>query len=205
VLLGRYLRCRARDVAFTFRSNGKPGLQGESRLQFNMSHSDSLAVYAFTTDCEIGIDTEKVREIADANEIAARYFCRAEALELFSIADQEARQEAFFRCWTRKEAYIKAVGDGLYMPLDRFQVTLSTHDHARVVHISNDEKAASEWTLQHIEPAPGYTGAVAFRAGGRAMLVREAEDANLLVGENAADWTRRLDVRGTHRDECRLF
>src|ERR1700674_293410 len=181
LLLARYLECPAREVTFTFGPRGKPALCGESRLRFNKSHSSWLAVYAFTTDCEIGVDVEEVREIPDTDQIASRYFCHAEASELSSLGCQRAREEAFFRCWTRKEAYIKAVGDGLHMPLDQFQVTLLREDPARFVHIGNDERITSDWMLQHIEPVLGYVGAVAYRAKQRAIRFQGAVDCNELL------------------------
>lgn len=185
LLLARYLRCPAHEVAFTFGSRGKPALRGEPRLRFNKSQSGSLALYAFTTDCEIGVDVEEMREAPDIDQIASHYFCPAEALELSSLVGQRAKQEAFFRCWTRKEAYIKAVGDGLHMPLNQFQVTLLPGDPARFVHIGNEEGIASDWTLQHIEPATGYVGAVAYRAKQRAIDFQRAVDCNELL--EAAD------------------
>ncbi|MGH9692012.1 MAG: 4'-phosphopantetheinyl transferase family protein [Candidatus Acidiferrales bacterium] len=185
LLLARYLKCPAQEVAFTFGPKGKPALRGESRLRFNKTQSGSLALYAFTTDCEIGVDVEEMREAPDIDQIASHYFCRAEASELSSLGSPRAKQEAFLRCWTRKEAYIKAVGDGLYMPLDQFQVTLLPGDPARFVHIGNDERIASDWTLQHIEPARGYIGAVAYRAKPRAIDFHRAVDCNELL--EAAD------------------
>jgi 4'-phosphopantetheinyl transferase len=169
LLLGAYLNIPAHEVAFTIGPRGKPALRNESRLRFNKSHSSGLALYAFTTDCEIGIDLEKVREMPDTDQIAARFFCRAEASELSSLSAQRDTEEAFFRCWTRKEAYIKAVGEGLYLPLDQFQVTLLLKHPARFVHIGNDEGTASGWMLHHIEPEPGYVGAVAYRGQQRAI------------------------------------
>jgi 4'-phosphopantetheinyl transferase len=167
LLLAQYLKRSPRGLEFTLGPAGKPALRGDSPLRFNMSHSGGLAVYAFTSGCEIGIDVEEVRHMPDIEQIAQRYFCREEASQLLSIAAEGPRQEAFFRCWTRKESYIKAIGYGLSAPLDQFQVTLSPDSPARLVHIGHDAAAASAWTLQHLEPAPGYAGAVAYRAPAR--------------------------------------
>jgi 4'-phosphopantetheinyl transferase len=119
--------------------------------------------------------------MADTELIASHYFCRAEASELLSLSSQRAMQEAFIRCWTRKEAHIKAVGDGLSIPLDQFQVTLLPEDQARFVHIGNDERIASRWRLHHIEPAVGYIGAVAFRAEQRRILFQGAVNCDELL------------------------
>lgn len=175
LLLARYLNCHPRHLAFTFGAKGKPALRSESHLRFNLSNSADLALYAFAVDCEIGVDVEEVREIPDLEHIASRFFCRAEAAELLSIGGKLAREEAFFRCWTRKEAYIKAVGNGLYLPLDQFQVTLLTDDPPRFVHIGKSAKAGDEWTLQNLEPAPGYVGALAYHAGARNISFHEPQ------------------------------
>jgi 4'-phosphopantetheinyl transferase len=173
LLLGHYLECRPRDVEFTFGHRGKPAVRDYSRIRFNMAHSRGLALYAFTADCEVGVDVEQVRSIPEIEQIASYYFCRSEASDVLSIHDTAARQEAFFRCWTRKEAYIKAVGDGLHLPLDQFQVTLSPSDPTRLVHIGNDVSAALKWTLQHLEPAPRYVGALAYQSEARHVALRE--------------------------------
>ena len=145
-------------------------LQGNSRICFNMAHSGNLALYAFTTDCEIGVDVEEFREIPEMAQVASHYFSEAEAAQLLSIGSEMAAREAFFRCWTRKEAYIKAVGDGLYLPLDQFQVTLEPDAPAKFIHIGNDSAAAAEWTLQHLDPAPNHFGALAYHAAPRNIV-----------------------------------
>jgi 4'-phosphopantetheinyl transferase len=170
LLLAHVLRCQPREVGFDFGPRGKPMLQGGSRIRFNMAHSGGLALFALTVDCEIGIDVEQLRDIPDIEQVATHYFSKAEASELLSIGDKISARDAFFRCWTRKEAYIKAVGDGLYLPLDQFQVTLSRDAPAKFVHIGNDVSAAAEWTLQHLDPAPNYLGALAYQAAPRNIV-----------------------------------
>jgi 4'-phosphopantetheinyl transferase len=173
LLLAHSLKCQPGDVAFRFGPRGKPMLQGDSRMRFNMAHSGSLALYAITVDCEIGVDVEELRDIPELEQVASHYFSKAEALQLLSIADEMATREAFYRCWTRKEAYIKAVGDGLYLPLDQFQVTLLSDAPAKFIHIGDDSAAAAEWTLQHLDPAPNYFGALAYRAAPRNIVFHE--------------------------------
>jgi len=181
LLLSSYLDCSPRDVEFTAGPRGKPALRGYSRIRFNMAHSGGLALYAFTADCEIGLDVEKMRSLPEIEQIASHYFCRAEAAELLSIGDAATQQEAFFRCWTRKEAYIKAVGEGLYLPLDQFQVTLLPADPAQLVHIGNDAGAARQWTLQHLDPAPGYIGALAYQSEARHVVLSEPLETQALL------------------------
>ena len=170
LLLAHLLQCQPRDVGFEFGPRGKPMLQGGSRIRFNMAHSGGLALYAFTVDREIGVDVEELRDIPEIEQVASHYFSKAEAAELLSIGDKVSARDAFFRCWTRKEAYIKAIGDGLYLPLDQFQVTLSRDAPARFVHIGDDVSAAAGWTLQHLDPAPNYLGALAYQAAPRNIV-----------------------------------
>ena len=171
LLLANFRKCEPSDIGFDFGPRGKPLLQGGSRIRFNMAHSGAMALYAFTLDCEIGVDVEELRDIPDLAQIASHYFSKAEASELLSISDSISARDAFFRCWTRKEAYIKAVGDGLYLPLDQFQVTLSRNTPVRFVHIGEDAGAAAEWTLQHLDPAPNYVGALAYQAAPRNIVL----------------------------------
>ena len=152
-------------------------------VQFNLSNSGELVVYAFAIDCELGVDVEQVRRMTDLKQIASRYFCEAEASELMSINGGQTRQEAFYRCWTRKEAYIKAIGSGLILPLDQFQVTLLPDDAPRFVHIGENEKAAKEWTLQHFNPAPGYIGALAYHAAARNIVFHKLQAPQKLLDQ----------------------
>jgi len=173
LLLAHLLNCRAQAVEFNYGPRGKPFLQGDSRIRFNMAHSGQLALYAFTLDVEIGVDVEEIRDIPDMERIAAGYFCKAEAAELKAIGPGERAMQAFFRCWTRKEAYIKAVGDGLYIPLDQFQVTLSADAPAKFLHIGNDPNVAARWTLQHLDPAMNYVGSLAYHDAPRTIHLHQ--------------------------------
>jgi 4'-phosphopantetheinyl transferase len=121
-----------------------------------------MALYAFTLDCQLGVDVEHLRELEDAESIATHFFSTAEVSELLSLKPDD-RGLAFFRCWTRKEAYVKAIGDGLAIPLNRFQVTLLPGVPALFVKIASNMGNASDWTLHHLEPAPGYVGALAYQ------------------------------------------
>jgi 4'-phosphopantetheinyl transferase len=169
LLLAHTLNCRAQEVEFNYGPRGKPFLKGGSRMKFNMAHSGNLALYSVTADVEIGVDVEEMKEVPDMTQIATRYFCDAEAAELKAIGAGRPAIQAFFRCWTRKEAYIKAVGDGLYIPLDQFQVTLSAEAPSKFIHIGNDEGVAARWTLQHLDPAPNYVGALAYQDSPRSI------------------------------------
>jgi len=126
-ILGRYLKCSPAQVSFSYNQYGKPALAQESEaigLRFNMSHSHEVALYALTRAREVGVDVELLREDFASLEIAERFFSRSEVALLNSLAP-ELRTDGFFNCWTRKEAYIKALGEGLSHPLDRFAVSLA--------------------------------------------------------------------------------
>jgi 4'-phosphopantetheinyl transferase len=160
-LLASYLGRDPREIAFNYGPRGKPELQHSSRLRFNLSHSGLVTLYAFTLDCEIGLDVEQVRDLPDHDAIAIRFFSAGEVTELRSLNPAE-RLAGFFRCWTRKEAYIKAVGDGLAIPLDQFQVTLLPGDPASILKTAGTSGSLKVWTLHHLEPVPGYIGALAY-------------------------------------------
>ena len=168
VLLGRYLNTAPGDIEFVYGSKGKPALPVGNRLQFNASHSGDLALFAFTLDCEIGVDVEPIRPMLDIENVAKRFFCAEEAEELMSLPAGQ-REHGFFLCWTRKEAYIKATGDGLSTPLDAFRVTLRPGVPANLVHLQRDRMAAEAWTLQDLTSAPGYAAALAYRDSPRPL------------------------------------
>jgi 4'-phosphopantetheinyl transferase len=162
-ILGRYLGLPPHQVQFSYGPHGKPYLsQGSSRspLQFNLSDSHELALYAFTRGRRIGVDLEHVRPMPDADQIAARFFSPRENAAWQALPPDQ-RQGAFFRCWTRKEAYVKALGEGLAQPLDEFDVTLAPGEPARLLHVEGDPQAAARWTLTTLVPAPGYAAALA--------------------------------------------
>ena len=162
-ILGRYLGIEPARLRFCYGPHGKPALAvspGTPRLDFSVSHSQALAVYAVTWERRIGIDLEFIRPIADAEQIAERFFSPHEHAVFRRLAPKE-RQVGFFNCWTRKEAYIKATGDGLAQPLDRFDVSLAPGDQARLLSIDGDPRRASRWYLQELVPAAGYLAALA--------------------------------------------
>ncbi len=170
VLLGRYLERRAEDISFVYSERGKPRVAGESDLRFNVSHSGGLAIFAFTLGCELGVDVEMVKPVAEMDRIAQRFFCQEEFSELVNLPENE-KPDAFFRCWTRKEAYIKATGDGLSAPLDQFQVTFGAQEDARFVHINHDKTRAAQWTLQALHLDSPFVGALAYEAPPKEILL----------------------------------
>ncbi|MCZ6633047.1 MAG: 4'-phosphopantetheinyl transferase superfamily protein, partial [bacterium] len=136
LILGRYLGRDPGQLVFEYSERGKPHLKGTpENLKFNVSHSENLALYAMVHNREVGVDVEYVgRKVGERNRIAKRFFCRAE-YEVFLQVPDDQKQLAFLNCWTRKEAFIKALGEGLYYPLDAFEVTLTPGEDAQLVHI----------------------------------------------------------------------
>jgi 4'-phosphopantetheinyl transferase len=173
ILLGRYLDIAPARIQLVYGTKGKPQLAQSGPIDFNVSHSGELAAFAFTRGCEIGIDLEKIRLIEDMLGIADRFFSSQETADLMSLPASE-RTEAFFRCWTRKEAYIKAVGDGLSLPLDSFRVTVQAREPAQIMHFDGVGVPANEWTLRDLRLAPDYAAALAYRDQERALAVLSA-------------------------------
>ena len=161
LLLGRYLAIAPEDVRFAYGPYGKPSLDSDhdaSRLRFNASHSHELAIYGFVQDHEIGVDVEHSQAEFAGEDIARHFFSAYEIRKLMALPEGE-RAAAFFRCWTRKEAYIKAFGSGLSHPLDQFDVTLAPDEPAALIRDYRDEQATSRWSMFNLE-LEGYAGAV---------------------------------------------
>ena len=186
-LIGKYLGTDAARVRFEFGHKGKPRVASNQELCFNASHSGSLALFAFTRGCELGIDLEQIRILSNVNEIATQFFCPGEAVQLLSLPDSE-RLHAFFRCWTRKEAYLKATGEGLSASLDQLQVAFRPRDACRIIHCGNDPSTPQQWALHNLKPAPGFAAALAYhRPRRRVRLFGVLEPASLLENRYALD------------------
>jgi 4'-phosphopantetheinyl transferase len=150
-LLGRYLTCDPREIQFMYTEHGKPFL-ADTDLRFNISHSDEIAVYAFTRTADIGVDIEKVEAIFKA-DVAKRFFSNDE-YEILTALFGEAQQRGFYRIWARKEALIKGIGEGLKIPLDSFSVTLEDMQQLTF-------GKAGQWFLQSFSVNKEYEAAFA--------------------------------------------
>jgi len=162
-ILGRYVNRAPESLSFRYGSHGKPALAedaGGEAIRFNVSHSGGLALYAVARDREVGVDIERIRFDLAVVEIAERFFSRPEVAMLRTLPT-EAQHLAFFRCWTRKEAYIKARSEGLSLSLDQFDVSLAPGETDVVLRTQGEPSEASRWSLQDLTLAPGYAGAVA--------------------------------------------
>jgi 4'-phosphopantetheinyl transferase len=178
-ILGRYLNRVPECLSFFYGSWGKPVLAGETdrdAIRFNVSHSHGLALYAVARGREVGIDLERVRPNLAVAEIATRFFSRREVAMLRTLP-VEAQRQAFFRCWTRKEAYIKARGEGLSLPLDQFDVSLAPGEPAAILGSRPDSSEASRWSLRELAPAPGYVAALAAEGRGWNLACWQWPDA----------------------------
>jgi 4'-phosphopantetheinyl transferase len=156
LILNRYL---LQLPSLIYGANGKPALACGS-LHFNLSHAEDRAVIAVSATAELGVDLERVRVESDADSIAEICFSPSERRAL-SLLPQSLQAEAFFKCWTRKEALVKALGDGLSYPLTAFSVSLN--EPPRILELAGDEHAAAQWSVRHLAPEPGYVGAIVAR------------------------------------------
>jgi 4'-phosphopantetheinyl transferase len=162
-LLAFYLGTRPERVRFRYGPRGKPFLDGPdalSGLEFNLSNSDEMALVGLVRGIEIGVDIEFMKPMPDCEQISERFFSESER-EVLRKLPAEVKEEAFFNCWTRKEAYLKAVGEGLAAPLDSFDVTLAPGEAPRMLTLEGDAARAARWTLHHFRPAERYIGALA--------------------------------------------
>lgn len=162
-ILGQYVQMEPERLLFSYNIFGKPSLEnvpGEHCLHFNLSHSREIGLLALCLDRRIGVDVEYIRPDLDEVLIAQRFFSTYEVTTLLTLPNH-LKKEAFFNCWTRKEAYIKARGEGLNFSLDRVIVTLIPGEAAIILSVLSDSDEASRWSLLHIDPEPGYVAAVA--------------------------------------------
>jgi 4'-phosphopantetheinyl transferase len=170
-LLGRYLGADPAGLRFRSNDYGKPALAGEwggSGINFNLSHSQEVVLYAFALGREVGVDVEHIRPEFAGEDIAARFFSAPEA-EGLRHTPAEARAAAFFSCWTRKEAYIKAKGEGLSFPLDRFAVSVDADVQDVALNVFGDAGESRRWTIISLIPATGYVAALATEGYGRKL------------------------------------
>jgi 4'-phosphopantetheinyl transferase len=166
-ILARYVGTAPAALAFTYGPRGKPAFAASSAsaphvaaLRFNMAHSQGLALFAVTLERAIGVDLEQIHPIEDATRIAERFFAPAERTAL-RILPPEQQLDAFFACWTRKEAYLKATGDGLARPLNTFAVSLAPTEPVRLLHVADAPDESARWRLEALTPALGYVAALA--------------------------------------------
>jgi 4'-phosphopantetheinyl transferase len=170
-LLGRYLARGPAEIELVYGANGKPML-ASAPLFFNVTHSGPVALFAFSAQSEIGIDVELDDADFARERIAERFFSPSEVTALRSLPPA-LQARAFLTCWTRKEAFIKARGDGLTLPLDSFDVTLRPGSPAALLRTAWSKDEPGHWHLQDIsEPEQGYIAALAIRSPGATVVKR---------------------------------
>jgi 4'-phosphopantetheinyl transferase len=165
-ILAAYLATDPKRLNFSYSKKEKPFLGRENPandVRFNVSHSGGIALLAFTRQHEIGVDVEKVRRDFDVEAIARRFFSPHEQEQLAAIPNEQ-KFEAFFRCWTRKESYIKATGEGLSLPLRQFDVSIAAEDHDALLSTRPDPAEAALWSLREIPAGSGYLAALCVRS-----------------------------------------
>lgn len=166
-VLAGYLDIEPVDISFTENEFGKPRLEDGADLHFNLTHSHGYAVLVAATGFEVGADIELLRPYPVG--LAETFFSKAECAELARLPETD-RDEGFFACWTRKEAFVKALGEGLSFPLGDFSVSLAPGKPAMVEHIRGAAAEANNWQMVSFRPAPPFIGAVAARKRGWKLL-----------------------------------
>lgn len=163
-VLAGYLGLEPSALTFSYSEKEKPSLAGSNlnAIKFNVSHSGGVSLLAFTRGREIGVDVEQIRRDFDLEAIARRFFSEHERRQMFALPTEE-RFEAFYRCWTRKESYIKATGDGLSLPLHQFDVSIASGDCDALIATRPDAAEAAKWSMREIPAGPGYAAALCVR------------------------------------------
>ncbi len=163
VILARCLDATPERISFSFGANGKPALADEwrdSELSFNVSHSGDYALIGLANGCALGVDIEQVRPMPDFAEIASGYFSEAEMRTIAALPEAD-RLRGFFRCWTRKEAFMKATGDGMAIALDGFSVSLDDDAEQSVAILDSRTPHGDAWTVTGLSLLPECEAAVA--------------------------------------------
>jgi 4'-phosphopantetheinyl transferase len=202
VILSDYLHTSPEVLTFCCSPNGKPALSGcwQGSLEFNLSHSHEYALYAVTRGRKVGVDLECIRALPDADDIALRCFSKRE-IALIEATPSAQRLRAFFECWTRKEAFIKAIGEGLSFPLEAFDASLTFGEQQRLLSIPGALYSESRWTLCALAPDPVYAAALVVEGRDwhltqRGWAMKSTRDES----EDPGAWTLEIP-RGASRED----
>jgi 4'-phosphopantetheinyl transferase len=165
-IMSYYLQVEPARVEFKYNLQGKPDLTrpfDSSGIHFNLAHSEDLALFAVTRIGPVGIDVERIRVNEDARELM-NWFCSPRERELFDNLAAQEKQLAFFNLWTRKEAFLKATGEGITQLLNQVEVAFRPGEPARFIAVSGDSERAYRWSVHDLSPAPDFVAAVAIQA-----------------------------------------
>jgi 4'-phosphopantetheinyl transferase len=161
-LLSRYTGIKPEEIQFKYNPAGKPFLANEEadpEICFNLSHAGQLVLYAFSWRGQVGIDVECIRPMEEMDQVAEINFSRAEYARFKKVSPQD-RLRAFYNCWTRKEAFIKAIGDGMSFPLQEFEVSLEPDVPAQLLTVHGSSEGANHWTMHDLKTRDGYAAAL---------------------------------------------
>ena len=175
LLLGRYLGSEPASLVFRYGPAGKPELSrlsGAADLRFNYTHSGGLILCAITRGRRIGVDIEAHRPIPELERIVQVVLTSGERQQLACLRPRE-RRDAFFRAWTRKEAFLKATGDGLSRPAERIEVSLAPRGSPLLLAVDGDPDAAGPWQLRDLPAGRGYSAALAVEGAGHRTIYRQ--------------------------------
>lgn len=176
-LLGAYVHQSPDQIVFNYNVYGKPA--GAAALHFNVAHSHERVLFAFTAQAPVGIDVEYVLRVVNDMDLLAERFFAPEENEVYRALPEVEKRAAFFRCWTRKEAYIKALGIGLSHPLDRFVVSLAPDRPAALLSSIDDPQAMQRWLVIHLEPHSDYVGAIALESRSAQLMCWKWSDEGI--------------------------
>lgn len=167
LFLAEYLQIKPENIKFTYNQYGKPFVEG---IHFNISHSKDIIVFAFSKDLQLGIDIEYMKDNVKYKQLINRFFSSLEIKDFLSL-DESFHQEAFFNGWSRKEAYIKAVGKGLNIPLDSFDVSLQPNQPAKLIAINN--QLNNKWSILDINIDKQYKSALAIETNYFVFIINQ--------------------------------
>ena len=176
-ILGRCLGAEPAGLEFSYGPRGKPALAGVwsgSGWHFNLAHSSDRALLAVTRSGPVGVDVERIRPLREVGPAVSRFFSPRESAA-FQALVAEQKPEAFFRLWTRKEAWLKATGEGITESLDRVEVSFLPGEPAQLLSLPGGAAALSGWRLHDFDPGPGFAAALAVVAGA-GPIQRESPD-----------------------------
>jgi 4'-phosphopantetheinyl transferase len=167
LLLGSYLKIAPEQIDFCYGEHGKPAISNpcdHKGIHFNLAHSDVIALAAVTRIGPLGLDVERLRVLKDVAELVERFFSAREN-SVFQELSAEARNVAFFNLWTRKEAWLKATGQGISQNLNRVEVSFVPGESPRLLALPEEFRSdIRTWSLHELTPAPGFAGALALCA-----------------------------------------
>jgi 4'-phosphopantetheinyl transferase len=181
-LLSRYVGLQSDQLEFVYLRGGKPRLseKHERNVFFNLSHSNEIVLYAFSGTQNVGVDIEHIRPVEDLATIAEHNFSTREIVDLKKLPPQKVL-EGFFNCWTRKEAYVKALGSGLSFPLQEFDVSLQPGDPAKLLSVCGSAWEARRWSMAELHPMAGYAAALVVEGIPGNIVYRECNGLDLFM------------------------